>query len=81
MRQDLARVFDEDLLDDASARSAYERLQVLRPSDTHATEALERSDAKRAKWRELADRYTQEAHGTGDPSFRRQDKSSCPSRW
>jgi tetratricopeptide (TPR) repeat protein len=67
---ELARVLDDDLLDDRRARASYERLVVLRPKDTAAAEALERSDAKRAKWRDLADRYVQEAHGTGDPAFR-----------
>src|SRR5215469_9987628 len=31
---ELARVLDEDLLDDAGARSAYERLANVRPSDS-----------------------------------------------
>jgi tetratricopeptide (TPR) repeat protein len=67
---DLARVLDEDLLDDAGARAAYERLVAVRPSDAQAKEALERSEAKRARWRDLVEKYTQEAHGTGDPAFR-----------
>ncbi len=67
---ELARTLDEDLLDDERARAAYERLLSVRPSDTQATEAIERSDAKRSKWRDLADRYVEEAHGTGDPAFR-----------
>jgi len=64
-----ARVFDEELLDDAGARAAYEALLVLTPDDENASEALERAAAKRAKWRDLFDRYVQEAH-SGDPGFR-----------
>ena len=67
---ELARVFDEELLDDQRARAAYERLLVLRPSDAHAADVMERSDAKRAKWRDLVDRYALEAQGAGDPAFR-----------
>ena len=67
---ELARVLDEDLLEDEAAREAYERLHQLRPTDRHAVEAIERSTAKRAKWHDLVDRYVQEAHGTGDAAFR-----------
>ena len=67
---ELARVFDEELLDDQRARATYERLLALRPSDSHAVDVMERSDAKRSKWRDLVDRYAQEAQGAGDPAFR-----------
>src|SRR5580704_8661588 len=60
---ELARVFDEELLDDQRARATYERLLALRPSDSHAVDVMERSDAKRSKWRDLVDRYAQEAQG------------------
>src|SRR5580700_2091018 len=64
-----ARVYDEELLDDTSAKAAYEALLVLKPDDENAAEALERGAAKRAKWRDLFDRYAQEAR-SGDPGFR-----------
>src|SRR5580704_8700456 len=67
---ELARVLDEDLLDDVAARAAYEKLLAARPNDAHAAEALERSDARRAKWHELVDRYVQEAQGAADTAFR-----------
>ncbi|MGH7270451.1 MAG: hypothetical protein ACREJ3_08470, partial [Polyangiaceae bacterium] len=51
-----ARVLDEDLLDDAAAKAAYEALQALRTGDDSATEALERAEAKRTKWRDLLKR-------------------------
>src|SRR5579859_1336590 len=67
---ELARVFDEELLDDHRAHAAYERLLELRPADAAAAEVIERSEAKRSKWRDLVDRYAQEAQGAGDPAFR-----------
>jgi tetratricopeptide (TPR) repeat protein len=65
-----ARTLDEDLLDDAGARGAYEHLAKLRPGDAMAEEAIERSEAKRGKWRDLVERYVQEAQGGGDAAFR-----------
>src|SRR5580704_15765207 len=65
-----ARTLDEELLDDEGATGAYARLLELRPGDHGAQEGLERSEAKRGKWRDLVERYVQEAHGTGDAGFR-----------
>ncbi len=67
---DMARLYDEELLDDAKARAAFERLAELRPDDPRAAESLERSEAKRARWRDLFERYAQEARGAGDVLFR-----------
>ena len=53
---ELARVLDEELMDDAGARDAYQRLLAGDPNDTDAAEVLERTNAKRSKWRELASR-------------------------
>ncbi len=67
---ELARVLDEELMDDPGARSAYERMLANDAKDTDAVDALERSNAKRSKWRELLDRYVHEAQGAGDSAFR-----------
>jgi golgin subfamily B member 1 len=67
---ELARVLDEELMDDAGARDAYERLLAGDPNDTDAAEVLDRTNAKRSKWRELLERYVQEAQGAGDSAFR-----------
>src|SRR5579872_1861154 len=67
---ELARVLDEELLDDERARAVYERLLALRADDAEAAEARERSEAKRLKWRDLVDRYSQEATRTADPAFK-----------
>ena len=39
---------------------------TLRPGDATRQEAIERAEAKRGKWRDLVDRYVQEARGSGD---------------
>ena len=67
---ELARVLDEDLLEDKAALAAYQRLLTLLPDDRRATEAIERSTAKRAKWRDLVERYVQEAHASSETAFR-----------
>jgi tetratricopeptide (TPR) repeat protein len=68
--QELARVLDEELLDDGGARAAYERLRDLRPTDRRPAEIIQESAVKRSKWHEIADRYTEEARGAGDGTFR-----------
>jgi tetratricopeptide (TPR) repeat protein len=65
-----ARVLDDEVLDDARAVSAYERLQKLRPHDSAAEEAIEKSTAKRARWADLVSRYVQEAKGAGEGAFK-----------
>jgi tetratricopeptide (TPR) repeat protein len=67
---ELARVLDEELMDDAGARAAYEQMLARDAKDTDAADALERTNAKRAKWRELLERYVHEAQGAGDSAFR-----------
>ncbi|MBS2012098.1 MAG: tetratricopeptide repeat protein [Deltaproteobacteria bacterium] len=67
---ELARVRDDILLDDAAALKAYRRLLGLRPNDTAAEEGIERSEAKRTKWKDLAQRYFTESKAAGDPSFK-----------
>ena len=49
------------------ARRPTSGCSTLRPGDTHAAEAIERADAKRAKWRDLVERYLQEAQGATRP--------------
>src|SRR5258708_40136867 len=46
---ELARVLDEELLDDAGARAAYERLLSVRPDKADAADGIERGNAKRSK--------------------------------
>ena len=70
LQAELARVLDEELLDDERSTSAYARLLELRPSDVHAEEAIEKSEAKRGKWADLVDRYVTEAKDTSEVSFK-----------
>jgi tetratricopeptide (TPR) repeat protein len=67
---ELASVRDDILHDDVGAVEAYQRLAALRPEDTAARDAVERAEAKRAKWKELAQRYFAESKAAADPSFK-----------
>lgn len=67
---ELARVLDEEILDDAEATKAYERLLLLKPGDLAAEEALEKSGAKRDKWAELVAKYEEEADKTNEAAFK-----------
>ncbi|MEO6418990.1 MAG: hypothetical protein ABIP39_06260, partial [Polyangiaceae bacterium] len=65
-----ARILDEEVFDDARAVEAYLRLLELNPDDTRAEEAIEKSEAKKAKWPELVSRYVEEAGKTSDSGFK-----------
>ncbi len=67
---ELATIEDDILHDDAGAVASYRRLLALRPGDATAEEAIERADAKRAKWKDLAQRYFTESKSAGDASFK-----------
>jgi len=67
---ELGRVYDEELLDEAHAVEAYQRLLALDPEASAARDAVERAEARRTKWRELVARYVEEAKGAGEPSFK-----------
>jgi tetratricopeptide (TPR) repeat protein len=67
---ELGRVRDEETLDDAGARAAYERLLELRPGDAKAEEFLETSDAKQKKWTDIVAKYVEEAKQGTDPTFK-----------
>lgn len=69
MQAELARIYQEELLDADKALAAYRRLIELRPGDPAATEALEGEAGKREHWSDLAERYAGEA-ASGEPSFR-----------
>ncbi|HSO34476.1 MAG TPA: hypothetical protein VLT33_18205, partial [Labilithrix sp.] len=67
---ELAAIRDDVLHDDAGAIASYRRLLVLRPGDVAAEEAIERAEAKHAKWKDLAQRYFTESKSAGDASFK-----------
>jgi tetratricopeptide (TPR) repeat protein len=70
LQADLARVFEDEILDDKAATTAYKRLLELAPGDRAATEAMEQAAAKRERWKELVDRYMEEVEGSTDPAFK-----------
>jgi tetratricopeptide (TPR) repeat protein len=70
MQFELARVFEDEMFDDAKATTAYQRLLELRPDDATAQEALERRETRRRKWKELVARYLEEAEQATDEAFK-----------
>jgi len=70
MQFELARLFEDELFDDQRATAAYQRLLEIRPSDPTSEEALERSESKRKKWKELVQRYLEEAAQATDAAFK-----------
>src|SRR6476620_7282728 len=70
MQFELARVFEDELFDDESATKTYKRLLELRPGDPTAEEAIERGESKRKKWKDLFERYLEEADQTTDDTFK-----------
>ena len=70
LQRELARILDEEVMDDSRAVQAHRRVLALAPGDTHAEEALEKSEAKRGKWAELVTKYVEEARATEDSAFK-----------
>src|SRR5947207_2090405 len=70
MQFELARVFEDELFDDKRATATYQRLLEIRPSDPTAEEAIERGETKRKKWKELVQRYLEEAEQATDATFK-----------
>ena len=67
---ELARVLEDELLEDERAITAYRRLLDLRPDDPTATEAIERAEDLRDAWPTLCETKLEEAAGVEDPSIR-----------
>jgi len=70
LEAELARVLNDEVIDDAGAVAAYRRLLELRPGDPKAEEAIEQSEAKKARWTDLVTRYQHEAKGASDAPFK-----------
>src|SRR5262249_23031927 len=54
MQAELARIYQDELIDAEKALAAYRRLAEIRKDDPTAEEAIENDEAKPAKWRDLA---------------------------
>jgi tetratricopeptide (TPR) repeat protein len=70
MQAELARIYHDELIEPKKAAGAYKRLLSLRPDDPSAAEILAQDEAKRAKWRDLVQRYLSEAQGASDDAFK-----------
>jgi len=67
---ELARVLEDELIEDDRALAAYKRLLELRPDDPTATEAIERGEDQRRAWKELTERKLDDTKSVEDASIR-----------
>ncbi len=67
---ELARVLEDELLDDERSCKAHARVLELRAGDPTATEALERAEDLRPRWRELAKAKVEDGKAVEDASIR-----------
>ncbi len=67
---ELARVYDDELLDDRRAVETYRRILELRPGEASVEDAIDKSEKKAERWSDLVARYEQEAKGAGEGSFK-----------
>jgi golgin subfamily B member 1 len=70
LQSELARILDDEIVDDAGATAAYKRLLELLPDDATAAEAIERSATRRAGWKAMVDQYMLEVAESEDAGFR-----------
>lgn len=70
LRKELGRLYQDELLDDAAAKSAFERALLLRPGDGEIQEALESIGAAEGNWKEIAKRFVDEAENASDATLR-----------
>ncbi|MFO0660378.1 MAG: tetratricopeptide repeat protein [Polyangiaceae bacterium] len=70
LQAELARVFEDELLDVENAIAAYKRLLTLRAGDPTALEALERNEANQERWRTQVEQTLKEVADAPDAAFR-----------
>ncbi len=70
MQAELARIYQDELIDVEKALGAYRRLLELQPEDESANEAIEADEAKRSRWGEIVDRYVAESESADTPAFK-----------
>jgi len=68
--KELGRIRREELMDDQGALHAYERLGGLDSDDPEVAQAVDQLLQVEEKWRELADRFVEEARDAADPRLR-----------
>ncbi len=67
---ELGRLYREELLDDALAKSAYERALSLRPGDDVIQDAIESIEQTAERWSDIANRFVEEAQNASDPTLK-----------
>ncbi len=67
---ELARVQGDELLAEADARKTWARLLEVNPDDAAAPTALEESQERQEKWKELVQTYAREAEGAPDEVYK-----------
>jgi tetratricopeptide (TPR) repeat protein len=70
LQRERARVLHEELLDEDGAGASWGRIVELVPNDPDATAALEDSEGKRQKWRDLVSTYLTEADQAPDDVYK-----------
>ena len=68
--KELGRIYREELLDDGSAKQAYERALAHRPGDDEVQEALEQIEQAEQKWDDIVARFIEEANNASDPTLK-----------
>lgn len=68
--KELGRLRHEELLDDEGALEAYRRSQELRPGDPEVEMAIEEIEQAAEKWRQIADRFIEEAADASDATLK-----------
>ncbi|MCC7537243.1 MAG: hypothetical protein IT379_13555, partial [Deltaproteobacteria bacterium] len=63
---ELARIREEELLDDRGAREALAHVLTLRPGDIDAQETKEKLEATEANWKSITKRFLEEAEAASD---------------
>jgi tetratricopeptide (TPR) repeat protein len=70
LMKELGRIRREELMDDQGALRAYEQLGGLESSDPEVAQAVDQLLQVEEKWRELAERFVEEARDAADPRLK-----------
>ncbi|MCA9608387.1 MAG: tetratricopeptide repeat protein, partial [Myxococcales bacterium] len=68
--QELGRIYREELLDDASAKEAYEAALAMRPGDDDLADQIGQIEQTAAKWNDIVKRFIDEANSASDPTLK-----------
>jgi len=68
--KELGRLRHEELLDDAGAREGFQRALDLRPGDQEVQDAIEQVDQAAESWKEIAQRFVEEAEEASDAALK-----------